>query len=69
VGVAVPFVHAVEHGVGLMHHPGRGFGDHFQIRVGDHHRQFDDAVVVGVEAGHFHVQPDQRVFILCHEHS
>ena len=31
-----------------------------------HYRNLDDAVGVGRQTGHFHVQPDEVVLILCH---
>jgi hypothetical protein len=64
--LAVPLVHAVQHRVGLMHHPGRRLGDDLQIVVGDHQREFDDAIRFRKQPRHFHVQPDERVLILCH---
>jgi hypothetical protein len=39
-----------QHLVGLMHDPGRRLGDNFEIRVGHHQRQLDDAIAVGIEA-------------------
>ena len=66
MGVTVPLVHRIKHRIGLMHHPSRRLGDHIQIGVGDNQRQLYDAIIVGTEAGHFHVQPDERVLILCH---
>ena len=63
---SVPGVHGVEHGVGLMHHQHRAFGDGFELRIGHHHRHLDDAVAVGKEAGHLHVDPDEVVLDLCH---
>ena len=38
----------------------------FERRVGDDQRHLDDAVGVGLEAGHFHVDPDQAVGVLGH---
>jgi hypothetical protein len=66
MGIAIPLVHAAQHRIGLMHDPGRRLGDNVEVRVGNHHRQLDDAIAVRIEAGHFHVQPDERVLILCH---
>jgi hypothetical protein len=47
VGALVPVVHAVEHGVGLVHREHRAFDPHGQLRVGHHHGDLDDAVGVG----------------------
>jgi len=69
MGIAVPLVHAVEHAVGLMHGDHRRLGDHFERLVGEHDRDLDDAVTIGFEAGHLHVQPYQRLRVLCHNPS
>ena len=56
---------AVEHLVGLVHHQHRALGDHVELRIGDQHRDLDDAVGVGHEAGHLHVDPDEVVRSCC----
>jgi hypothetical protein len=66
VCLLVPLVHAAKHLVGLMNHPGRRFRNDVEIGVGDDHGQFDDLVRVRIETGHFHIQPYQRILILCH---
>ena len=66
MGVPVPFVHAVKYGLGLMNRYHRRFGHGFELAVGNDDRDFDDPVAVGFKAGHFHVQPDKVVLILCH---
>jgi len=58
--------HPVEHAVGLMHRDHRRFGNGVELRVGDHDRDLDDAIGIGLQAGHFHVQPDEVILILCH---
>ena len=35
-----------------------------QLRVGDHGRDLDDAIRVGLETGHLQVDPDQVVAML-----
>ena len=45
------------------------FGHGLQAGIGDHDSQFDDAVAVGIETGHLHVQPDEVVLVLCHNRS
>nr|GEU28358.1 ornithine carbamoyltransferase, chloroplastic [Tanacetum cinerariifolium] len=62
VGALVPGVHAVQHFIALVNHQHRAFGQHVQVHVGDDHGHFDDAVGVRLEAGHFHVDPDQNVY-------
>ena len=66
VGGFIPRVHAVHDAVGLMHHQHGGFGNGFQIIVGDDDGDLDDAVGIGIEPRHFHVYPDEVIFILCH---
>ena len=62
----IPLVHRVKLGIGLMNDPHRRFGDGHQIVVGYDHRQFDDALALGIKAGHFHVQPNEMIRVLCH---
>jgi hypothetical protein len=52
-----------------MHGDHRALRDHIQVAVGDDHGDLDDAVAVGIEAGHFHVQPDEVILVLCHNRS
>ncbi|MNT59645.1 hypothetical protein D3C72_1971740 [compost metagenome] len=66
MGVGVPLVHCGQRFVALVHDQHRRFGDHVQLTVGDHHRDFDDAVGVWFQPGHFHVQPDEMLGILRH---
>jgi hypothetical protein len=37
----------------------RAFDTQRELRVGDDDRDLDDPVAIGVEAGHFEVDPDQ----------
>ncbi len=67
MGILVPVIHAIEYGIGLVHHPGRAFSQRIELGIGDDHRNFDDAVGVGAESGHFHVEPDECVLILSHK--
>src|SRR5882672_12659409 len=64
MGALVPFVHGVEHFVGLVHDQYRCLGDHVQSRIGNDDRNLDDTVGVGIEAGHLHVQPDEIILVL-----
>jgi hypothetical protein len=59
VRALVPVVHLVERFVALVDGEHRTFGQHVQLRIGDDDGDFDDAVGVRIEAGHFHVEPDQ----------
>jgi hypothetical protein len=49
-----------------MHHQHRRFGNGVELAVSNHHGHFNNAVVVRIQPGHFHVQPDEVVLILCH---
>ena len=49
-----------------MDDPYRRFGDGLQIAVRHNHRQFDDALAFRIEAGHFHIQPNEMICVLCH---
>ena len=58
MGTFVPGVHTVEDFIGLMNHEYRPFGQHIQVGVGDDGRDLNDPVAIGVEACHFHIDPD-----------
>jgi hypothetical protein len=66
VRALVPVIHGVEHGVGLMQHQHRAFLDQIEILVGHHQGDFQHRVGIGIEAGHFHVDPDQMRRVLWH---
>ena len=55
----VPGVHAVQQDIALVDGEHRTFHPHIEVGIGDHHRDFDDAVVLGVQPRHFAVQPHQ----------
>jgi error-prone DNA polymerase len=57
---------AREHGVALADDPDRRYGDRVEITVGDHKRDFDDPVGLGLQPGHLHVDPDQAACVLGH---
>ena len=63
VGALVPVVHLVECFIRLVDREHRAFGDDVQVRIGDDDGDLNDAVVVRVEARHFHVEPDEVEFI------
>ena len=47
----------------------RTFCHHFEISVGHDHRYFDDAIAIRLQSGHFHVDPDKAIRVLCHNFS
>eukprot|EP01136_Pigoraptor_vietnamica_P000384 Opistho-1_new@25631 len=59
VGALVPGVHLVQGFIALVDGEHRAFDAHRQLRVGHHDGDLDDAVGVGVQAGHLQVDPDQ----------
>ena len=62
-----PFVHGVEHVVWLVNGDGGAFGDGVELRVGDEGGDFDNYVVIGIEACHFQVNPNKIVFAVGHD--
>ncbi|MNT68810.1 hypothetical protein D3C72_2070720 [compost metagenome] len=66
MGGFIPVVHGVEQDVGLVHDDDRAFGNHRQVGLRHHDGDFDDAFFFGVQPGHFHVEPDQAVFVRSH---
>jgi hypothetical protein len=63
VRALVPVVHLVQRLVALVDGEHRAFGQHIQVRIRDDDGHFDDAVVVRIQAGHFHVEPDEVEFV------
>ncbi len=59
MGAGVPLVHAGEDRVTLVDGDHRAFGQHVELAVGDDGGHFDDVVLVGIQTGHFQVDPDQ----------
>jgi hypothetical protein len=66
MGVLVPVIHAIQHAVRLVNHQYRRLAQDVELAVSGNHRHFDDAVGFRVQPGHFHVEPDEVVLILCH---
>ncbi len=59
MGAFIPLVHTVKQCITLMHHQHRAFGALLQPGAGHYHGDFNDALGLGVEPGHFAIQPDQ----------
>ncbi|MNI48972.1 hypothetical protein D3C73_1035640 [compost metagenome] len=66
VGGFVPVIHGVKQAVGLVDNQNRAFGHHRQVGFGDHDGNLDDAFFLGIQPGHFHVEPDQAIFVHSH---
>jgi hypothetical protein len=59
VGGGVPGIHPGQRGVADWRTTQTGASaDAFQFAVGDHHRQFEDAVALRPESGHLEVEPE-----------
>jgi len=64
----VPVIHGLHMGLCLVYHQDRPLGQDLEVGVCDDHRHFKNAIGLGVQAAHFHVDPDQIAFIcLCHK--
>ncbi len=59
--LGVPFIHAIEHGIRLVHGNDRALGQDLELRVGDDGGDLDDPVGIRIEPGHFQIDPDQVV--------
>ena len=57
----VPFIHRGHYRVGLVDRDHRPFGEDVQIAIGDDGGDLDDAIVEGVQTGHFQIDPDEIV--------
>ncbi|MNV42062.1 hypothetical protein D3C71_1337210 [compost metagenome] len=66
MGGFVPVVHGVEQAVGLMHHQHGAFGHDREIRLRHHDGHLDDAFFLWFQARHFHVEPNQAIFVHSH---
>jgi len=66
VGVLVPLIHLRERFVALMDGEHRPFDQPVERRIRHDDGDLDDAVGIGLEPGHFHVQPDQ-IHVAAHE--
>ncbi len=64
VGARVPFIHGGEDGVTVVNGDHRTFGQGVEIAVGDNRRHLDDDVGVGVQTGHFQIDPNQVLWVL-----
>jgi len=62
----VPCIHAVHDFIRLMDREYRAFGQNIQLRVGYNDCDFDDAIIIRVQTGHFHVNPYQVELIRAH---
>ncbi len=64
VGAGVPLIHGGEDGIAVMDGDHRTFGQGVEVAVGDNGRHLDDDVGVGVQTGHFQIDPNQVLWVL-----
>lgn len=64
VGAGVPLVHGGEYGVAVVDGDHRAFSQGVEVAVGDNGRHLDDDVGVGVQTGHFQIDPNQVLWVL-----
>ena len=57
--IAVPIIHRVEHGFGLMNREYRAFGEHLQVFVGYDRRNLNDEIGFRFETSHFQIDPNE----------
>jgi len=62
----VPFVHLAQHLITLVHGQHRPFGKNVELGIGDDGGDFDNAIGVRIQAGHFQINPDQVVTLAVH---
>ena len=64
VGARIPLIHGGEDGVAVVNGDHRTFGQGVEVAVGDNRRHLDDDVGVGVQTGHFQIDPNQVLWVL-----
>ena len=57
----VPVVHRRQRRVALVDGQHRPLGENSELAVGHDGRDFDDAVGLGIQTGHFQINPDQVI--------
>ncbi len=62
----IPFIHTRQNSVRLMNRNDWAFCQNIQVAVSDNCGNFDNIVVIGIETGHFQVNPDQVMFAFGH---
>ncbi len=57
----IPFVHAPQRFIGLVNGEYRPLGEGIQLLVRDDRGDLDDDVGIGLQPGHFEIDPDEVV--------
>ena len=63
MGAGTPFIHLLQQAVGLMNGNHRPLCHDIQLGVGDDAGHLDNAFLLGIQTGHFQVNPDQAVAV------
>ncbi|AAW75461.1 predicted GTPases [Xanthomonas oryzae pv. oryzae KACC 10331] len=67
--IAVPLVHRFQGFQRMRDGQFRPLGKHVQLRIGHDGGDLDNRIAIGIQAGHFQIDPDQSVVackVLCH---
>ncbi len=57
----IPFIHAGQHLFWLEHGDFRSFRQDIEFRIGNNGGNFNNLVILRIQAGHFQIDPDQVV--------
>ena len=66
MGALVPVVHGIEYAVWLVNNQNRTLGNQGKIRFSNHHDQFQNMLFFRIKPGHFHIDPNQTLFVDRH---
>lgn len=69
MGTAIPVVHALQYGLGLVNREHRALTDYIEIAVCDDRGDFYYGVRVGTQTRHLEIDPDQCIRVLRHAFS
>ena len=63
MGALVPGIHLAQHLIRLMNGKDRAFSKDIQLGISDDCCNLDNTVIVRIQPGHFHIDPDEIHFI------
>ena len=64
--IGVPLIHAGHNLIRLMNGNYRSLRQDIQVLIGDHCRDLDNAIELGVQSGHFQIDPDKIIRVCSH---
>ena len=67
MGAHVPVIHQGKLFIGLVYGDHRPFRENVQIGVGDQRSDLDNAIAFRIQAGHLQIDPNQVIFVSCHD--